>query len=480
MVQSAGTYLEAGMERIRFAISGGLTREQMDIITNDILRLLGDIGVVIENEDVLEELMRHDGVTVDGQTVRYSAALVEEFMRWVRADNADYMLNVPGREKPLVRPPFLCLRVWDPEAQAAREATVADLARAARLLDTYEAEGIPPIHPQDVPPELRQVVAAKTCYENSRGIGSYMQADSIREAEILCELGRAAGRQGPHCFLQIPHSPLRLDANSLGIILDMKRSNNTPDGVAVGGGAMPLAGAVAPLLAPGFLAQGFAEALAAYGTGRLLNEKVRGYCSVFPGTFDMRHSGVSMASPEALLYSLAIRQLHEHFFGQKVGGDFGCMGKTYDAQAAAEKTAAVLTAVLSGATTFTNIGMTPMDEVFHFEGAVIDMEILDYAWRIGRGLGWEDTPTADIVSEGRRDGTFLMHPSTMRFREEIWDPQIFTHEGFNHWTAQGGIGLIEKAAATARERIEANTYHVDGNVQKDLDRILAIAEKDLA
>ncbi|MCD6404636.1 MAG: trimethylamine methyltransferase family protein, partial [Planctomycetes bacterium] len=104
----------------------------------------------------------------------------------------------------------------------------------------------------------------------------------------------------------------------------------------------------------------------------------------------------------------------------------------------------------------------------------------DYAWRIGRGLGWEDTPTGDIVSEGRRDGTFLMHPSTMRFREEIWDPGLFTHEGFNQWTAQGAAGLIEKAAATAEERIEANTYRPDGDVRKALDRILAIAEKDLA
>lgn len=467
------------MERTRFAIKGGFGKSELNRIRDDAMELLESVGVIIENEEVLAELARRKSLRVDGETVYYAPSLVDEFIKWVRADNADYMLNVPGRKEPLVRPPFLCLRVWDIETRTAREATVKDLARAARLLDCYDAEGVPPIHAQDAPPALRQIVTAKTSYENSRGIGSYMQAGSVREAELLSQLGQAAGREGPHCVLQIPHSPLRLDSNSLGMILEMAREGTTPEGLAVGGGAMPLAGAVAPLLAPGFFAQGIAEALAAYGTGKLLNEDVRGYCSMFPGTFDMRHSGLSMGSAEAVLFSLAIRQLHEHFFAATTGGDFGCMGKEYDAQAGAEKTAAVLAAVLSGARTFANAGMTPMDEVFHYEGVVIDMEILDYAWRVGRGLGWEETPTAEIVAEGRRDGTFLMHPSTMRFREELWDPRLFTHEGFDAWTAAGGVELVERAAKIAEEKISQNDYKPDGDVRKELDRILEIAEKDL-
>jgi len=468
------------MERITWQISGGLSPAAVEKIKGDAFDLLESAGVGIENDEVLGELQRHEGVRVDDGKAFYSPALVEKFIGWVRADNAEYMLNVPGRETPLVRPPFLCTRVWDLEAGRAREANVEDLARAARLMDSWGAEGVPPVHPQDIDARLRQVVTARVSYENSRGIGGFMLAETLDEAEILCHMGRAAGRCGPHVCLQIPHSPLRLDARALSLVLEMKRSNRTPEGIAVGGGAMPLAGAAAPLLPPGFLAQGLAEALGAYGTGKLLNENVRGYCSVFPGTFDMRSSGMAMASPEAVLLWLAVRQVHEHIFGGTVGGDFACMGKVYDAQAAAEKTAAVVTAVLSGATTFVNVGMTPMDEVFHFEGAVIDMEILGYAWRLRRGLGWEDTPTREVVEEGRRDGTFLMHPTTMRFREELWEPAIFTRGSLSSWIAEGSPGLMERAAAAAEERIAANDYRLDPDTRKDLDRLLEVAENRLA
>jgi len=467
------------MERVRCGISGGLSVSQIEKIREDAFELLESVGIRVEDEEVARELARHKGVRVEGDAVFYSAQVVEEFIRQVRQQNDEYMLNVPGRAEPLVRPPFLCMRVWDADAGAPRAATVKDLARAAALLDTYGVEGVPPVHPQDVSVALRQVITAKTSYEHSRGIGSYMQATSIREAEILSLLGEAAGSKGPHVCIQIPHSPMKLDGKALRLVLEMKRAKRTPKGVTLGGGAMPLAGAAAPLLMPGLLAQGLAEALAGYGTPKLLNEGVRGYCSVFPGTFDMRYSGLSMASAEQVIYWVAVRQMFEHVFGQVLGGDFACTGKAYDAQAGAQKMAAILTSVLSGATTFANAGMTPTDEVFHFGGAVIDMEILAYAWRAGKGLAWEETATREIVAEGCREKTFFLHPTTMRFREEIWDPAVFTNESLAQWTSEGARGVVERAEGIARKRIEANEYRPEKDVQRELDRILEAAEREL-
>jgi trimethylamine:corrinoid methyltransferase-like protein len=243
---------------------------------------------------------------------------------------------------------------------------------------------------------------------------------------------------------------------------------------------MPLAGAAAPLLLPGLLAQGLAEAVSAYGTAKLLNDKVGAYSSIFPATFDMRYSGLSMASPEAVQYWLAIRQLWKEVFGQDMGGDLACTAKTYDAQAGAQKMAAILTAVLSGATTFVSPGMTPTDEAFHFEGVVIDMEILAYALRVGKGLAWEKTATSDIVREGRKETTFLVHPTTMRFREEVWDPLVFTNETLAQWESEGSPSVVQRAARVARKRIDQHSYRPDKSVQKDLDRVMRIAEKDLA
>jgi len=468
------------MDRISFGISGGLGEKEIQKIRDDAFDLLDKVGVEIEDTEIVSELKRHKGIRAEGALVFYSGEIVEEFIRQVREQNDEYFLRVPGRDKPVIRPPYLCMRTWDLAADSARPATVEDLQRAAKLLDTYDAEGVAPIHPPDTPTRLRQMITAKTCYENSRGLGSYMPAFSVREMELLCEMGEAAGRKWPHVSLQVPHSPMKLDAKSLALILEMKRSKRTPRGITAGGGAMPLSGAAAPLLLPGLLSQGLAEALSAYGTAKLLNDKVGGFCSIFPATFDMRYSGLSMASPEAVLYWLAIRQLWKEVFGQEVGGDLACTAKTYDAQAGAQKTAAILTAVMSGATTFVSPGMTPTDEAFHFEGVVIDMEILAYALRVGRGLAWEKTPTSDIVREGRKERTFLVHPTTMRFREEIWDPPVFTNDSMSQWESAGSPSVVQRAAAVARERIDQHSYRPDKPVQKDLDRIMRIAEKDLA
>jgi len=467
------------MERTKWHLAGGLSGEQLGKIRDDAVELLEKCGAGIESEEILDELSRHDGLTVEGGRVCYSADLVEKFFEWAREDNAEYMLNDPSRDEPVLRPAFLCMRVWDREAGKARPATVRDLERATRLLDSYGCEGIPPVHPRDVEDRLRQVVTTKAALENSRAIGSHIPASSAAETEMICRMCEAAGRPGPHVALQVAHSPMRLDAPMLSMILEMARAGRRPDGVAVGGGAMPLAGAAAPLLMPGFLAQGLAEALSAYGTAKLLNENVRGYCSVFPGTFDMRYSQMSMAAPEAVIYWLAIREMLEHFLGRTVGADLSCMAKTYDAQAGAEKMAAVLTGALSGATTFSNVGMTPMDEVFHFDGAVVDVEIVRYALRAARGLAWEGTPTLEIVEEGREAGTFLMHETTMKFRDELWDPVIFTRESLNKWISEGSPELLDRAAEEAERRIGANEYHPDADVRKELDRLLAEAEEKL-
>jgi len=466
------------MNRITFSIAGGLDSAAISKIRDDAFELLERVGVQVDDDDVRRDLARHDGLRIEGDLVYYSLGLVERFIEDVRRQNTEYMLNVPGRE-PLVTPPFLCMRVWDERADRARPATVGDLADAARLLDSYGVWGVPPVHPQEVPANLRQVVTAKVSYENSREIGSFVQATTIPEAEILSCMGEAAGRKGPHVCMQIMHSPLKLDVNSMRLLLEMKRTNRTPRGITVGAGAMPLAGAVSPLLMPGFLAQGLAEALAAYGTGKLVNDNVLGYCSIFPGTFDMRYTGLSDAAPEQILYWIAIRQISKEIFGATPGGDFAVTGKVYDAQTGAEKMAAILTAVLSGATTFSNVGMTPTDEVFHFEGAIIDMEILSYAWRTRRGLGWEDTPTADIVREGRAESTFMTHPTTMRFRDEVWQPQLFTRDGLNQWIADGSLSLLSRAWKIAHERIAENGYRPDADVQSELDRLMERARKEL-
>jgi len=468
------------MSNRKYNLAGGLIADDLRKIHHDALGLLETIGVEVDHGGLLALLSEKAGVRINGKRVCLEPDLVEKHRLMIQKENRQYQQNKLDATSFSMFPTFLCLNVLDMGGRNIRPATLNDLKSAVKLCDHFKMEGIIPVHPQDVAADLRQIAALKVALENSVGIGGWMpvHTDSYDEKEIACifEMNSLMERKPPYIAMEIPISPMKIDVAALDIMLRIQKCDRRwLKGLAVGGGAIPLPGATAPLVVFPALTQGLAEALAAAIIPKLIDESVNIYCSFGLFPFDMKYMSAVLGSPEALLLRLMACQVHQFSLGYTHGGNFSCMGKMPDAQTAAEKTANILMDALQGVNQFSAAGSLSLDEVFSFAQLVIDMEIAHYVERIVEGMEIEnECDAADLINAGvQNSGTFLDHPSTLNYKEFFWTPSLFTHSTLGQWRNEGMKNIVDNAGDIARKILAGHEYTIESHKQRELDKIYA-------
>jgi len=465
------------MNNRKYSLAGGLTSDDLNKIYQDALDLLETVGVEVNHRDLQALLSEKPGVKINGKRVCLEPALVEKYRLIIQKENREYQQNKPGAGSFSMVPSFLCLNVLDMDKKDIRRATLADLKNAVKLCDYYKMEGVIPVHPHDVAADLRQAASLKVALENSAGIGGWMptSTDSYNEKEIACifEMNSIMGRKPPYIALEIPVSPMKIDVAALNIMLRMQKHNKKwLKGIAVGGGAIPMPGATAPIVVLPALTQGLAEALSAAIIPKLIDDDVSVYCSFGMFPFDMKYMSSVGGSPEDLLLRLMARQVQEFALGYIHGGSFSCMGKMPDAQTAAEKMANILMDALQGANLFSAAGSLSLDEVFSFEQLVIDKEILGYVERVTKGMQIENEYiTGDLIGEGiQNKGSYLDHQSTLNYRDFFWMPSLFTHSNLGQWRNEGMRSIIDNAGDIARKILAEHHFTIESDKQHELDK----------
>jgi len=475
------------MINARYCLGGGLTAGDLKEIYRDALCLLERIGMEVDHDNLLGLLSARPGIKIKGRRVCLSPDLVEKYRVIIKNENREYQQNKKGVDSFSMVPSFLCLNVLDIHSRNIRPATLDDLKKAVKLCDYYKMEGIIPVHPQDMPGHLRQIAALKVALENSAGIGGWMpvHTDSFNEKEIACifEMNSIMGRKPPYFAMEIPVSPMKIDVAALDIILRMQKTNKKwLKAMAVGGGAIPMPGATAPIVVRPALAQGLAEALSAAIIPKLIDDDVSVYCSFGMFPFDMKYMSSVGGSPEALLLRLMGRQVLQFALEYVQGGNFSCMGKMPDAQAAAEKMANILADAWQGANLFSAAGSPALYEVFSFEQLVIDKEILDYVERVVKGMKLDNEyAAADLIGEGvRNNGTFLDHPSTLNYHDFFWMPRVFAHSSLGQWRQEGMKDIVDHAGDVAREILAGHHFAIESAKQDELNKIYKTYESSAA
>jgi len=64
------------MDIEEFGLSGGLSKEQIDMMHEKAIELVEEVGVQIPHEGILKLLSGHDGVSIEGDTVRFRSNLL--------------------------------------------------------------------------------------------------------------------------------------------------------------------------------------------------------------------------------------------------------------------------------------------------------------------------------------------------------------------------------------------------------------------
>jgi trimethylamine:corrinoid methyltransferase-like protein len=449
------------MSRQAFRLIDGVTSDMAKLVLADVHQLLAEVGVEIDHPPLLTELAGHAGVTVRGNRVCYDPALVEVARKQVPLEDANYAVSKPGDGRFLIRPPFSPFDVLDFDTGRKRPAEDRDAVDGARLYDAFGCTGPVHVHLARIDQKLAPLHIAKLCVENSRGIGNWAAAFNYEQAACIRDMYLAAGRSEPAVALQMTHSPLRLDAYFLDILMQARESENGVRGLTAGGGAMPLPGVSAPIYWRSAAAQGLAEALGGWITVKFIDPAIKPYASFLIWAPDMSTCKWTLHTPEATLFSLFGRQVMQELLGITVYAPCGDLDR-------------MCLDALQGVRIFEGAGAR--DDCFSLAHVPIDLEKLNFVESVASGLDIPDEPglTARIVAQTLPETSFLSHESSLRYRELYWHPKLFTAMT----PAQTGEllhadsdDLLPAAKEIARRKISENAFALPDDVKREVGNI---------
>ncbi len=452
------------MRRIAPRVVIDITDEDLDRIEQQAAELLDTVGLSVPLPAALSRLAEYNTVRAENERAHFDRNYVLEVLQAQRRpapEPESYRLKVSAGGG--------ALSILDHRTGSLRRPTTDDLLLTLRICDQLGLGGDPPVIPSDIPMPLCEVALYKLAWENTRGFGG-RDIGSITVGEYVFEMAQVAGK--PFHLPLYMISPLRANAENLEIILHFA------DRLSMAGGStMPMPGATAPLLAPGYLVQALAEMIGGYLLLSLLLPKSTVHFGAKMLAFDPFANGIGCGSPESLLQgqmevALLTRYGHipTHHFWSMAGG---C-----DAQAAAERMADVLLGALAGVRHFGVAGRL-QSEAFSLEQLLIDLEIAHHAERVLQGQLWAQSE--DWLAETREalvEGTFLGAASTAtHYRAETWKSSLFSRYSLAQRRDMAEPGLQERI----RRRLEAldrpSPEYLSPQVRDELARIYNHAQR---
>lgn len=455
------------MRRIAPRVLIDIGPEDLDSIERQAAQLLAEVGLAVPLPQARERLAAHRALRLEGERVHFDGDYVLEALQAQRRSAprpTGHHLEVSAGGG--------ALSILDHRTASLRRPSTEDLLLTLRIGDRLGLGGDPPLIPSDIPMPLCEVALYKLAWENTRRF-SGRDIGSIAVGEYVYEMARAAGK--PFHLPLYMISPLRVNAENLEIILHF--ADRLP---AVGGSTMPMPGATAPLLAPGYLAQALAEMIGGYLLLSLLLPQATVHMGAKVLAFDPFANGIGCGSPESLLQGqLEVALLGR--YGRVAGHHFWSMAGGCDAQAAAERMAGVLLGALAGVRQFGVAGRL-QGEAFSLAQLLIDLEIAAYVERLLQGQLWAEPE--DWLAETRNalaEGTFLGAPSTAaHYRAETWLGRLFSRHSLAQRQQMAEPGLQERIRRRVDALDQPAPEYLSAPVRDELERIYRHAQRHLA
>ena len=457
-----------------------LNSEQMERIHGAAIRIVGEVGLRVRSAEALAAAERA-GLRVVGDRIFPDRQAFEEFVaqtRGRRSEHADVQELEPRIELSVCQ---YANHVHDIESDTIVPFTTERLREAAKFVDTTASRGVrgkAPGCPVDVAPELQPVVQYKIGAECCRDGRGPVEVRSPGVLPYVMDMAEALG----HRYTQQPVyvvSPLTLGGDSFGCAL---AGRERLESVWVSN--MSSAGGTAPIHLGRALALAVAEVAAAGIVAReVVGLPVEWSIRVCP--LDPRTMALSLGSPEETLFQWACEEVNAFYRGREPGPPWGSLhsqAKLPDPQAAAERMAAMMTNALFGTRVFVGAGRLSLDEVFSAEQLVIDCELRDHVARLMAGVDVECEASACVseVTEGVEEGFLGLETTARAYRDSYWLPALFERRSLGEWLAQNDRDPSRRAKEMARESRRRYEYELEPELRRELDRIYASAERELA
>jgi trimethylamine--corrinoid protein Co-methyltransferase len=467
-----------------------LSQEEKEQIHEKSLDLLQKVGIQFNSKKALS-ILADAGCEVDLENLsaKFPPHLVEKaletlpskFLLAARDPEKDFIMGDGGL---YFTAPGVCPWITDLDTGERRLATLDDMVQSAHLAEAIDEidQFVPLVLPSDVPPMMRnlrayQVTLLHTTKNFFGGAGRLEFVPFFLEC-IDAVLGdRSHLLQRPIFSAVInPSSPLTNGSMLVDGLLQF-----APYKPPIFLQFLPLAGATAPVTLAGTVLE---ENTAFLGNMTLYQIVQPGWPTIWAaaaGVMDMR-SGRYVGGPEALLITLALDEMAK-FYNVPVNNFASSSSEAFSIgfQNGLEMTMGLVTQMLAGVDNF----WWPSDmdgfNLMDLADVVLGREVIRQVKRLREGFTLDDEHfLLDVIKGMGFKGEYLGDPSTKKyFRQEHLLPDLFPRESYEAWEARG---QSEREVAVARVKHILATHEpvqVHADVKKELERIMAAAEKQL-
>jgi trimethylamine--corrinoid protein Co-methyltransferase len=454
--------------------------EQLERIHEAAARILAEVGLHVRSPEALSAAERA-GLRVEGERVFPDRVAFEEFVAETRGKPAEEEVAEETSAEIGLGVCQYASHVHDLSTDTLEPLTTDRLVEAAKFVDAMASRGVrgyAPGAPVDAAPELQPIVqyniAAECCRDGRRPV----EVRYPQSLPYVMDMAEALGH--PYRWQPIyVVSPLTMGGDSFACALAEK---DRLEGVGVSN--MSSAGASAPVRIGDALAVGVAEVVGAGIVAReVIGLPVSWSIRVCP--LDPRTMVLSLGSPEDALFGWASEEVNAFYQGREPGPPWGSLhsqAKLPNVQTGVERMAGMMASALFGTRFFTGAGRLSLDEVFSAEQLVIDCEMRDHVQRLIAGVDVEcDVEACVAEAAAGTEGGFLGLETTARaYRQTYWLTTLFERGSLAEWLAGDGADVSRRAKDVARESLARHDYELAPDLRRELDRIHARAERDLA
>lgn len=428
-----------------------MTADDIQRIHDASLRILNEIGVRLEHDEIVELLLRAGARSGSGaQEVRFPPEMVCEYLALapatveLAARDGSTTLLTPESAPVFWTNPGMYL--WT--GTERRQLTSTDLAQVARLCDHLQhAQGIIGMAMQDVTPSCRDFTGLRIIAENSRKHIRIL-CFTPTGMEALAEMKRLF--PGPWFSMGFTaHGPLRWTHLALEIF-----RKSAGQGIPATINGEPMAGVTGPVSLAGSIAVGNAEILA----GIIVNQVLEPgrpviYNLGLAHVLDMRHATAVTGGPENALFARASAAMGR-FYRLPSSSWVSTEALEEDAQAGLEKMFGFQTHMSEGVGVIWGLGQLESEMTMSLAQLVIDNEMISYIRHHEQGVSVnEETIQYDLIREVGIAGSYLETEHTLfNYRNHLFQPTILNRQPREHRT----VAFAEEARRVAEAFITAD------------------------
>jgi len=404
-----------------------LSRHEIDLIHDQSLQCLREIGIKVHSRLVLEILDKNGAsVDFDEMIARIPENMVNRALESVQnefslcARDSERDLKIPTESIPWMTTSGLAVFVNDYEAGEYRDSTSEDIARFARLGDAVDSLDYlwTALTARDVTPLAHGPHELWVTMQNTTKHVQGVTVQSAEDAKVQIELaalvagGKEELRKRPlFSVIACPIAPLTYEGGSIEAQVELAKA-----GIPVASMSMSIGGLSAPITVAGMLVNVNTENLGSIVISQMAAPGAPHiYCSEST-PMNLMTGSMDYSAVEKSFLSIGLRQMAEKYGMPSLVADAGWGREVEGGIEDVMSPVTQLIGILGGSDLVTGFGAVDSAKGISFEQFIID----SYMWDCSKNYLHESQITKeriglDAVAEVGHGRDFLTHPHTIKY-----------------------------------------------------------------